>query len=96
MFGDWGWQTMRKHEQQMRFRHWRDGVAHPVVIEIGAGTTIPSVRLFGEAQGCPLIRITPRESQVGKLGDVGLPMGALEALQSIANFVKGYCVDSRA
>jgi hypothetical protein len=55
-----------------------------VVIEIGAGTAIPTVRRFGEAQDCPLIRINARERQVRPSGDVGLAMGGLEGLKAIA------------
>lgn len=87
MFGDWEWQAIRKHEQQLCFRHWRNSVEHPLVIEIGAGLAIPSVRLFGEEQRCPMVRINPTEWHVCKPEDVGLAMNGLEALQAIANLL---------
>jgi hypothetical protein len=66
-----------------------------VVIEIGAGTAIASVRAFshqetsrenGRGNGLGngrLIRINPRESQVPGTRDVGLATGALTGLRLI-------------
>lgn len=84
MFNDWNWLPNRKYEQQLRYRNWRATVTHPVVIEIGAGTAIPSVRIFGEEQRRPLIRINPREFGTGRHDDVGLPLGGLAGLSAIA------------
>lgn len=83
MFGDWGWLPARTREQQLRFREWRQRVERPVVVEIGAGTTIPSVRMFGEDQCCPLIRINTTEWQVDRPHDVGLAAGGLAGLEAI-------------
>lgn len=87
MFGDYNWLPIRKYEQQMRFRKWRERVSNPVVVELGAGTAIPSVRIFGEEQGFPLIRINPRESEVMRAGDVAIPMGALDGVRAIQQFL---------
>lgn len=84
MFNDPYWIGNETYEQMAGFRTWRDGVDRPVVIEIGAGTAIPSVRRFGEDQGCPLIRINPSEPEVARSDDVSLALGALEALTLIA------------
>ena len=57
------------------------------VVECGAGTAIPSVRMFSERlqrRGATLVRINLREPQVPP-GGVPLAMGALEALQRIAS-----------
>ena len=62
-----------------------------MIIEMGAGTAIPSVRGMGEnaVHRCPqasLIRINPRESQLDEVSSdrgVSLAMGALEALTLI-------------
>ena len=80
MFGDYNWLPARKYEQQLRFRSWRERVKNPVVIELGAGTAIPSVRYFGEDQGCTIIRINPRESAISSQMGVGIASGALEGL----------------
>ncbi len=83
MFGDFNWLANRKSEQQERFARWRNRVQSPLVIELGAGTAIPSVRWFGEGQHCPLIRINPRESEVQGECDISIPLGALAGLTAI-------------
>lgn len=83
MFGDGGWSGQRTLEQEERFRQWRSRVSRPVVIEIGAGTIIPSVRHFGEAQDAPLIRINLREWQTTRAGDIGLGMSSREGIDAL-------------
>jgi len=58
------------------------------VVEIGAGTSIPSVRHFGEFQEGFLIRINPREAEPpkGRRG-VSLELPALRALELIAEAI---------
>ncbi|THF64285.1 SIR2 family NAD-dependent protein deacylase [Pseudothauera rhizosphaerae] len=87
MFGDWGWVDTRSYAQQQRFRRWRQEAGRPVVIEIGAGLTAPSVRHFGESQRCPLIRINPRDWPVQGRDQVALPMDGLAGLQAIAGLL---------
>jgi NAD-dependent SIR2 family protein deacetylase len=83
MFGDGGWLPSRTDEQYMRLRAWIRAVRRPVVVELGAGTDIPTVRHAGESLRSPLIRINPREPRVARGGDVGIALGALEALRRI-------------
>lgn len=83
MFGDWGWVAERTRRQQARLEAWLREVERLVVIELGAGTHIPTVRWFGEGQGVPLIRINPTESEVGSALGVGIRAGALAALTAI-------------
>ncbi len=83
MFGDWNWVKRRELTQARNYANWRAKVESLVVIELGAGTDIPSVRSFCERQGGPIIRINPREPSVGRRAGVGLPMGALKALRGI-------------
>ena len=64
MFGDWGWHERRTMLQQQRLEQWLAAVDRLVCIEIGAGTHIPTVRLFSESCGGRLIRINPREPEV--------------------------------
>lgn len=81
MFNDWEWLPHRVEAQRTHYRQWP--AQRPVVIEIGAGTAIPSVRRFGEALSVPMVRINPREPDIKNPQAVGLPMGALEALQAL-------------
>ncbi len=85
MFGDWGWISRREDIQRMRFERFLQRAKKDlVIIEIGAGTAVPTVRLTGEriarAYGASLIRINPREPQGAS---ISLAMGAKEALEKI-------------
>lgn len=83
MFGDWGWIERRTAQQQARLDAWRRGVKKMAVIELGAGTHVPTVRWYGETLGAPLIRINPTEAEVGSALGVSLESGALAALTAI-------------
>jgi NAD-dependent SIR2 family protein deacetylase len=87
MFGDNGWDSSRSDAQEARLDAWL-GSHEPserVVIECGAGTHVPTVRMFGDQQaraGALLVRINVREPEVPK-GHLGLPMRALEGLRAL-------------
>ena len=83
MFGDGEWVGSRSQSQAIELAAWLRKVERPVVVELGAGTAIPSVRRFGEGLKVGLIRMNPREAEVHSSQDVSLPMGALEALRAI-------------
>ncbi len=91
MFGDDAWIGGRTDAQDDRFRAWLAGLekdrVHCAVIELGAGTAIPTVRFCSERVARQLhgglIRINPRECQVPG-GHWGLPMGALEGIEQLA------------
>ena len=84
MFNDWDWLEARTAAQHAHQQRWLQGVRRPVVIELGAGTAIPSVRHFSHrilhAHGGRLIRINPRECEVPTRSDVGLRLGAAQGL----------------
>jgi NAD-dependent SIR2 family protein deacetylase len=87
MFGDYGWDSAREDEQSRRFEKWLATISGKLaIIECGAGTGVPTVRMTSErlvrALGASLIRINVREPQV-PTGQIGLSMGALEALSAI-------------
>lgn len=89
MFGDAGWNDRRSEEQSRRLtQRLRDFRGRRIlVIELGAGTAIPTVRGFSEhlasQSGARLIRINLRESN-GPPGTLALSLGALNALNLIA------------
>jgi NAD-dependent SIR2 family protein deacetylase len=91
MFGDWHWVNERNQAQRRREAKWFDQVTNSlgnvVIVEIGAGTSIPSVRNFSHRIsrefGARIIRINPREPQVPSSKDVGIASGATRALQGI-------------
>ncbi len=87
MFGDSGWLSTRSDQQHRRENEWLNSLnGKNVVIEMGAGTAVPSVRHYSEQFvklfGATLIRINPRESQ-GPQGTISLEYGALEGLELI-------------
>ncbi len=88
MFGDYGWVPHRSHAQESRFRSWMASVPDGglVVVELGAGTAVPTVRYAAEraidSAGGTLIRINIREPQVPR-GEIGIAAGALETLEAI-------------
>ena len=87
MFDDWAWNDTLREQQAQRCRSWLDGVRRPLVIEIGAGMDIPTVRHFSQRvvlqHGGSLLRINPREAQIGELPGVALAGGALACLAAI-------------
>jgi NAD-dependent SIR2 family protein deacetylase len=93
LFGDSGWLESREQGQNAALRQWLRRVERPVVIELGAGTSIPTVRMLGQQIDGPMIRINLRESQVARKADIGLAVGALEGLQGIAIALKGSSMD---
>lgn len=83
MFGDWTWLSSRTDSQKARLDHWMQTAKRPAVIELGAGLAIPTVRRKGEALKAPLIRINPAAPEVSGHQQIGLKMGALQALMEI-------------
>jgi len=88
MFGDWSWISERTARQE---RHFDEFVTDSrgnqlVVIEMGAGTAIPTIRYASERvggrPGALVVRINPREAQIGP-PHLSLPCGALEGLRGI-------------
>jgi NAD-dependent SIR2 family protein deacetylase len=83
MFGDWNWQAQIAKAQQVKLEQWLEKTKRVLVIELGAGTNIPTVRNFSQWPGMPLIRINPAEPELGNAKGVSLKMGAAEALCEI-------------
>lgn len=88
MFGDFSWESKRTNMQRSRLTQWltkleREG-AKLAIIEMGAGTAVPTVRNTSEQIAArfdvPLIRINPRESFGAELG---LDLGAVSALSQM-------------
>ena len=87
MFGDYGWSGDRHDAARDRLDDWLAATRKPVVIEIGAGSDIATVRRFSEQvvrrhRGA-LVRINPREFKLPAGVGQGLALGALQALTRI-------------
>ncbi|MBI2799001.1 MAG: NAD-dependent deacetylase [Gammaproteobacteria bacterium] len=87
MFGDWAWNGRYAEAQEASLLEWRETVKKLAIIEIGAGSTIPTVRQFSESLDAPLIRINPKEADVPFGDSVSLPLPALTAIDRIARAV---------
>ncbi len=83
MFNDWGWISNRTEMQMERLNKWYRKTNRPVVLEIGAGVHVPTVRHASESFNVPIIRINPDYPEVPKSTDIGLALGALDALRLI-------------
>jgi NAD-dependent SIR2 family protein deacetylase len=89
MFGDFRFVEERVDMQLEKFNEWLSGIDDKlVIIEIGAGKAVPTVRNMSERIrdlfGATLIRINPRESDGA---DIEIKKGAKEALNSIAKYL---------
>ena len=91
MFGDWDWCDARTAQQFDRYAEWLADIERRglrlTVIELGAGTAIPTVRHECERRaaslpGAQLIRINPRDDEVPR-GGIAIPLGALDGLRRI-------------
>lgn len=88
MFGDYGWLPERTHAQRGRFDAFlEEHAGEPLaVVELGAGTAIPTIRLLserlGQLDGAAVVRINPREADIRR-PHLSLAAGALEGLRAI-------------
>ena len=88
MFGDWDWESIRTVEQEARLYEFKQSVQENnyklVIIEIGAGEHIPTVRHESEYTAQELdgfvFRINPRDYNIEESLGVGVAMGGLEGL----------------
>lgn len=92
MFDDFNWASARTSAQKRAFTAWQHAIRSFVVIEIGAGTDIPSILRFSghmAERGASLIRINPDDSPLYESlappaeKFVRISVGALTALQGI-------------
>lgn len=87
MFNDGDWIADRTEAQFDRLRQWRAQARGLVVIELGAGTDIPSVRRMSEVQGVPIVRINPRAPGLDGHPGVAISLTAREALEAMAELI---------
>lgn len=89
MFGDYQWIDARTSAQVERYQSWQRQIRSGdlVVIELGAGKAVPTVRWESESQRGQLIRINPRDPDV-PAGGISIARGALEALEEIDQWME--------
>ena len=88
MFGDGAWIADRTGEQDVAFRAWLRSIrgCKLVVVECGAGNSVPTVRRQSEilqsVDKATLIRINPQDPE-GPPGTISIALGAVEGLRGI-------------
>ncbi len=94
MFGDSSWVSERTDGQEGLFDAFLDdhGGRETVVVEMGAGTSIPTMRALserlGRRRGVTVVRINPREPWIDA-PHLQIPAGALAALSGIEMALSG-------
>lgn len=73
-----------------RYRSWAKPRMELIGIEIGAGTTIPSLRYFGEERTSALIRINPAEHETNRTQDVGIAATATEGIDYLDKIMRSH------
>lgn len=86
MFDDWHWNDVRSAQQRTLLDSWLDTAPAPLVLEIGAGRTLATVRHFTlrmQRRGSKLVRINPHDVNIHNPEDIEIALGAKEALERI-------------
>ncbi|HZV82440.1 MAG TPA: Sir2 family NAD-dependent protein deacetylase [Geobacteraceae bacterium] len=91
MFGDFSWLSDRTRRQERQFDEYLSDHhgERLVVLEMGAGTAIPTIRYLGErlaGGGTVLVRINPREARV-PTGQISISFGALSGVLGIDKYI---------
>ncbi|WP_334054288.1 SIR2 family NAD-dependent protein deacylase [Burkholderia cepacia] len=82
MFADWKWVDVPYEKQRERLATWISTVSKLVVVELGAGRTLPTVRRFSERFSAErLIRINLREWNTSPSHGVGVEGAAALTLK---------------
>lgn len=92
MFTDFDWISHRGDARLRELTEWRRAHPSPVVIEIGAGKAVPTVRRYAELASAAtgsLIRINPNESEIRHGRGVSLPYAAAETLTALGTRLRG-------
>lgn len=88
MFGDWAWNRNRSYLQEKNFESWLNNIntSKLLIIEIGAGRTVATVRFKSESIfrefKCNLIRINPRDFDA-PVGTIAIAENAKSGLEKI-------------
>jgi NAD-dependent SIR2 family protein deacetylase len=88
MFGDYSWLHQRTAEQESNFDEFlrQNQNSKIVVVEMGAGSAIPTIRnlseRLGQRQETTVLRINPREAQISA-PHFSFPAGAVATLEEI-------------
>ncbi len=94
MFGDGSWVEHRAEAQRGRLERFLEehDQRRLLVVELGAGTAVPTIRFTSERLGrrgdARVVRVNPREPEIDA-PHLSLPVGALEGLRGIQQALDG-------
>lgn len=81
------WRGERYHAQDHSVWDWLRSVKRPVILEVGSGGGVPTVRFFGKRAadefGAPLIRVNLRSPWASGDGNVGVQGSAEKSLSDL-------------
>lgn len=87
MFGDGQWLPAETEQQRTHFTQWLERVRRPLVMEIGAGTAVATVRLLArrvaQQYAAPMVRINPDGRTEAGADFVWISSGAGVALEAV-------------
>ncbi len=90
LFGDFFWISKDYLEQEKKYNDWKKSIFESnkkvLVFEIGAGTTVNTLRKESERLSkldIPIIRINTSEFQVSQPNEISISASALEAIENI-------------
>lgn len=83
MFNDSRFVGTEAMKQSLRYLDWAVDKENIIGIEIGAGTTVPSIRMFGVQQTQMLIRINPHDHEIDRKQDVLIPDTAINGIDTL-------------
>jgi len=92
MFGDFSWIEARTAAQEQRFSSFLGRYANSglLVLELGAGTAVPTIRhlstRLGQTYGASVVRINPREAHIPS-PHISMACGAHAALEQINQLI---------
>jgi len=82
-------------EQQFRYMEWREKMVknfrNIVALEIGAGKTIPTIRMYAEnfaEDNYLLVRINPHDFKINRSNHISIPLGAMDSLIRIKDYME--------
>jgi len=89
LFNDPWFVPHKATKEGFRYLDWSNNKEYIVGIEIGAGLTVPSIRLFGQERTQKLIRINPSDYQINRQDDISISKGALEGIDLVMKLING-------
>lgn len=100
MFDDAQWVGGHSEAQYRALVEWLDEVERLVIVEIGAGAAIPTLRIFGDRlvqrRCAKRVRINLRDSDVDDRGSIGIAAGSLATLTTIDRMLSAKSRPARA